>query len=521
VAPLLTVRSISRHYGNVIACDAVDLSIGEGEVHGLIGENGAGKSTLVKMIYGLVRPDAGRIVFNHQKLHNHSPVIARRAGVSLVFQHFALIDALTVFENVRLSLSDEGDLLLLRGRLEALAQKYSLHVDMDRTVSTLSVSEKQRIEILRCLLQSPRLLMMDEPTSVLTPQEIEGLLTLIGQIAADGCSVLFISHKLREVKSVCDRMTVMRKGRVVHHGDVEQVDVETMAEHMIGTRLQNANAKAETSDTTEILTVRGLNQSRRLDTEIALTDVNLTLRRGEILGIAGVAGNGQNELLEALSGERRSSISSSISLEGTAIGKLGPAERRRRGLCFVPEDRLGHGSVATMNLVENTILTTWDRAENRSLGLLRYERARQFAQNIIKHFDVRTSGVKDQANQLSGGNLQKFIIGREVLKNPQVLVVAHPTWGVDAAAALAIRAALIEVARQGAGVIVVSQDLDELLDISNRLVVMNSGNVSEALSTEAVDAAEIGMLMAGNRAQSGTKSSVDVTQTGSGHALAN
>jgi len=504
VAPLLTVRSITRHYGSVIACDAVDLSIGEGEVHGLIGENGAGKSTLVKMIYGLVRPDAGRIVFNHQPLQNHSPLTARRAGVSLVFQHFALIDALTVFENVRLSLRDEGGLQLLRRRLEALAEKYSLHVDMDRTVSTLSVSEKQRIEILRCLLQSPRLLMMDEPTSVLTPQEIERLLKLIGQIAADGCSVLFISHKLREVKSVCDRITVMRKGRVVHHGNIEDVDVETMAEHMIGTRLQAANARAETADTTAILTVSGLNQSRRLDTEISLSNVNLTLRRGEILGIAGVAGNGQYELLEALSGERRNSPASSISLDGTAIAKLGPAERRRLGLCFVPEDRLGHGSVATMNLVENTVLTTWDGEENRSLGLIRYDRARQFAENIINQFDVRTGGVKDQAMQLSGGNLQKFIIGREVMKKPRVLIVAHPTWGVDAAAALAIRTALIEVARQGAGIIVVSQDLDELLEIANRLVVMNAGSISAALNAETVDATRIGMLMAGDSTQTGS-----------------
>jgi len=496
-----------------VACESIDLSIGVGEIHGLIGENGAGKSTLVKIIYGLVRPDSGSVKFNQHPISDHKPSDAKRAGISLIFQHFALIDSLTVFDNVRLGLSGDGDLSDLRGRLLALAKKYALHIDVDRRVSTLSVSEKQRIEILRCLLQAPKLLMMDEPTSVLTPQEIDRLLKLIRQIARDGCSVLFISHKLHEVKSICQRITIMRKGQLVHHGDVSDIDVEQMAEYMIGTRLKAASVKSEVTASKQLLSLTALNLADRGDSEVSLTDIHLTLGIGEILGIAGVAGNGQNEFLETLSGERRPIETSAITLEGEPIGHLGTSQRRRRGLCFVPEDRLGHGSVASMNLTDNVVLTGWDSAEFSGYGLIRYGRASLLAESIIQRFDVRTNGIEDLAGQLSGGNLQKFIVGREILHNPRILVIAHPTWGVDAAAALAIRSALVEIARDGAGVIVVSQDLDELFEITNHIAVLNNGRLSEKLDTATVNASEIGMLM-------GADSKVSVAKD-DGHALAN
>lgn len=493
---LLDVRAVTKRYQSVTACDEVDIEVRAGEIHGLIGENGAGKSTLVKMIYGLARPDAGTIAFAGRPLVEHHPVMARRMGISLVFQHFALFEPLTVLENIRLGLADDLDFDVLRERLDDIATRYALQIDLHRTVRSLSVSEKQRIEILRCLLQSPKLLMMDEPTSVLTPQEIENLLHLIRKIATNGCSVLFISHKLHEVKRICDRVTVMRRGKVVFAAKATDVDVETMAENMIGARLQGTKQRSRLSGRETLLKVDGLSQSAAGESEVELRNIKLEVNAGEVVGVAGIAGNGQNELLAALSGERTSAQAESIMLADRAIGHLGPAARRQVGLGFVPEDRLGHGCVPALSLVENVMLTAWERPGFSKNKLLRLDRAKALAAQVVESFDVRTPGVSNNAAQLSGGNLQKFIVGREVLQQPRLLIVAHPTWGVDAAAATAIRSALIQLAADGAGVLVVSQDLDELMEVANRIIVINNGQISKPIDNENVDAAEIGLLMA-------------------------
>lgn len=513
MSSLLDVKAVSKRYNSLAACTNVDISIGKGEIHGLIGENGAGKSTLVKMIYGLVRPDAGTIKFDGDPLIEHHPIVARRKGISLVFQHFALFEPLTVLENVRLGLSDDVEYAVLRDRLSEISARYALEIDVDRTVSSLSVSEKQRIEIVRCLLQSPRLLMMDEPTSVLTPQEIEHLLRLMAKIADDGCAILFISHKLHEVKRSCDRLTVMRRGQVVFNAQASAVDVETMAEHMIGSSLQAAGHKAQYQGRANLLKVAGLNQPASGDNDVELQDMAFEINAGEIVGIAGIAGNGQNELLAALSGEQVNPVAGSIKLKGQSVAQFGPGMRRQAGLNYVPENRMGHGSVPSMSLVENVVLTAWDQPGFTRFKLLYYEKARAFAKKIIEQFDVRTPGSSNLASQLSGGNLQKFIVGREILLQPDVLIIAHPTWGVDAAAAMAIRTALVTLAADGAGVLVFSQDLDELMEIANRIIVINNGRLSDSTNTEDVTAADIGLLMAAE------KHSPEFSSTA--HALAN
>lgn len=493
--PLLALAGITKRFPGTLANDAVDLTVKAGEIHALLGENGAGKSTLVKIIYGVLKPDAGVIRWKGEAVSIADPGAARRLGIGMVFQHFSLFEALTVTENIALGLSEAKDRVALRERVVEVSTRYGLPLDPDRAVHDLSVGERQRIEIVRCLLQNPRLLIMDEPTSVLTPQEAERLFETLRGLAAEGCAVLYISHKLEEIRALCHAATIMRLGKVVAHCDPHEESARRLAELMIGSSVTPPTAHRRNPGPVR-LAVDGLSVASEQQFGTDLSDIRFQVRAGEILGIAGIAGNGQGELMAALSGEVRTAAAA-VRIDGTPAGALGPRERRALGACFVPEERNGHGAVGSMSLSENGFLSGHVRRMLARIGLIDRPKTTGFAAEVISRFDVRTTGPQALARALSGGNLQKFVVGREVLQAPGLLVVAQPTWGVDAGAAAAIHQAILDLAEAGAAVVVISQDLDEILSLCDSIAVIAGGRLSPARSVAGVSVAEIGLLMEG------------------------
>ncbi|TFG85307.1 MAG: ABC transporter ATP-binding protein [Hyphomicrobiales bacterium] len=511
--PRLDVHGVSKRFPGVLANDRVDFAVRPGEIHAPLGENGAGKSTLVKMIYGVLQPDEGTIHWNGQPVSVADPRAARRLGIGMVFQHFSLFEAMTVLENIALGLDGVRDMRALAGRVSEVSRTYGLALDPHRAVYTLSVGERQRIEIVRCLLQDPELLIMDEPTSVLTPQEVERLFETLRQLASEGCSILYISHKLREIKALCHRATILRNGRVVAECDPSAETAATMARIMIGEEVRTVTRRAGGDTGAARLVVEGLDLRSEELHGVDLRNISFAVRAGEIFGIAGVAGNGQGELQRTLSGERLAQRPEVVRVDGRPAGRLSAGARRRLGVCSVPEERNGHAAVPGMSLVENAVLSGHHRLNLVSSIFIRTGAARRFAESVVRAFDVRTPGTAASAGRLSGGNLQKFVVGREVLQNPGVLVVSQPTWGVDAGAAATIHQALADLAREGAAVVVISQDLDELLAITDRLAVINVGVLSNALVTAEASVAEIGLLMGGIHGSDAAPSA-----SGAGHA---
>ncbi|WP_237215067.1 ABC transporter ATP-binding protein [Falsiroseomonas oryziterrae] len=496
--PLIEAQQIVKRFGSLVANDHVDLTVAAGEVHALLGENGAGKSTLVKMLYGLLQPDEGRILWRGEKLVLNGPRDARRAGIGMVFQHFSLFEAMTVAENVALALDGEEPLPRIAARLAEVSRAYGLPLEPRREVWQLSVGERQRIEIVRCLMQDPQLLILDEPTSVLTPQEAEGLFATLGKIRAEGRAVLYISHKLEEVRRICEAATILRGGKVVARCDPRQESAASLARMMVGTEVGSVRHDAAEPTGPVRLSVSALSMPPAEAHGVALKDISLTLHRGEILGIAGVAGNGQDELFAALSGERLAPRAESVALDGTAVGREDINARRRRGAAFVPEERLGHAAAPRFSLSENALVS--GHAANGFVrgGFVERGRMLGWVDAVTKAFDVRKGPRDPEARALSGGNLQKFVVGREILRKPAVLVVAQPTWGVDAGAAQLIRQALVDLAKEGAAVLVISQDLDELLEIADRIAVIFHGRLSQAMPVQGLTREALGLLMGGS-----------------------
>jgi simple sugar transport system ATP-binding protein len=492
---LLSLRGLTKAYPGVVANSDVSFDIGVGEVHALLGENGAGKSTLVKMIYGLVKPDSGTMTLRGAPYAPAEPRAARADGIAMVFQHFSLFDALNVAENIALGMEHPPAMRDLARQIREVSETYGLPIDPARIVGDLSAGERQRVEIIRCLLQDPKLLIMDEPTSVLTPQEVDILFRTLRKLSAEGTSILYISHKLEEIRALCDQATVLRLGRKVGECDPRATTARAMAELMVGNTLITPERAAR--DFAEVtLALEGVSVRSPSAFGTALKDIRLQVRKGEILGIGGVAGNGQDELLGVLSGEILTEANA-VRLDGRGIGRDGPNARRALGLLCAPEERLGHAAAPDMSLTENAMLTGAVREKLDNRGFLRWRAARAFAERIIAEFDVRTPGPGNAARSLSGGNLQKFVIGREVLQRPGVLVVNQPTWGVDASAAAAIRQSLLDLASGGAAVICISQDLDELMEISDRFATLNEGRLSEPRPTASLSVEEIGLMMGG------------------------
>ncbi len=493
--PLLSIRGLTKAYPGVIANNNVSFEIGAGEVHALLGENGAGKSTLVKMIYGLVKPDSGEMLLRGAPFAPAEPRAARADGIAMVFQHFSLFDALNVAENIALGMEDPPAMRDLAARIRDVSEAYGLPLDPFRTVGDLSAGERQRVEIIRCLLQDPKLLIMDEPTSVLTPQEVEILFETLRKLRSEGTSILYISHKLEEIRALCDAATILRLGQNVGSCVPRETSARDMAEMMVGSTLHTPERAGR--DLGEVaLDVSGLSMPAPSAFGTALKNVHLEVRMGEVLGIGGVAGNGQDELLSVLTGEV-ATPADAVKLLEQPVGRLGPRARRALGLLTAPEERLGHAAAPGMSLTENALLTGSVREGLERHGFLRWGAARGFAERIIDAFDVRTPGPGTAAGALSGGNLQKFVIGREVLQDPKVLVVNQPTWGVDAAAAASIRQAILDLAAKGCAVVCISQDLDELMEISDRFAALNEGRLSAPRPTQGLSVDEIGLMMGG------------------------
>jgi general nucleoside transport system ATP-binding protein len=492
----LELRGIRKAYPAVVANDDISLRVAPGEIHAVVGENGAGKSTLMKIIYGIVQPDRGEMLWNGREVVIGSPAEAQRLGIGMVFQHFALFDTLTVAENIALAMPTKTQMSVLSDQITSVASKYGLPVDPSRHIYTMSVGERQRVEIIRALLQKPGMLILDEPTSVLTPQAVEKLFETLRQVAAEGCSLLYISHKLNEIQSLCDSATILRGGRVTGTCAPKQETPASIARMMIGEDLPHYRTATKSATGRTRLEMADLSLPTGDPFGTALVNVGLKIAGGEILGIAGVSGNGQRELMSVLSGEHRLADQAAIKLDGNDIGHLGPSERRALGLCSVPEDRLGQGSVPTISLADNVLLTANRDGATRA-GLIQHDWIESYAQRCITSFDVRCSGPEAQAASLSGGNLQKFIIGREILQEPVVLIVAQPTWGVDVGAALVIRQALLDLRDRGAAILVISEELDELFEIADRIAVIAGGRLSEGVARELTNRDGIGLAMTG------------------------
>ncbi len=492
--PRLELTGITRRYPGVLANDAIDLTVGVGEIHALLGENGAGKSTLSRIIVGLVRPDAGTIRWEGEPVAIASPAEARTLGIAMVFQHFSLFESLTVADNLALTLPRQRADAALAARIRAVSAEYGLAVDPAREVHSMSVGERQRVEILRCLLQSPKLLIMDEPTSVLAPQAVEALFATLRRLAAEGMSVLYISHKLDEIRALCDHATVLRDGRVVGECDPRRESAASLARMMVGSDFP-APRRAGTAPGPVRLSLRGLSLAADDPFGTALERVDLEVRGGEIVGIAGISGNGQRELAAAVAGERLVAAAS-LAIDGADAGAEGVKARRARGLAYVPEERLGCGAVPEMPLADNVLLTVAGGDLVRH-GLVDHRAAEASARATLAGFNVRAEGPRAPAETLSGGNLQKFIVGREIRKSPRLLLVAQPTWGIDVGAAAAIRQALIDLAAGGAAILVISEDLDELFEICDRIAVLARGRLSAPVATRDTDAASIGLMLAG------------------------
>jgi ABC-type uncharacterized transport system ATPase subunit len=491
----LTLRQITKKYPSVVANDGVDLDVRPGEIHAILGENGAGKSTLMKIIYGAVKPDAGRMLWNGREVHIANPAAARQLGIAMVFQHFSLFDTLTVVENIALGLPADTKLDRLGEQIEATARQYGLELEPQRHVHTLSVGECQRVEIVRALLARPQLLILDEPTSVLTPQAVDKLFNTLRKLASDGCSILYISHKLDEIRELCHTCTVMRAGKVTGVCDPRRETAASLSRMMIGAEPPAIKSVPRPAGE-KMLAVRNLSLAKSHPFATALADINFDLHAGEILGIAGVSGNGQQELLAALSGEDIRAAADAISMKGEPIGRLNAAARRLRGLGFVPEERLGRGAVPDLSLAQNVLLSHQTSATVQ-WGLVKFGAINQIASSIISRFKVKAAGPHATAGSLSGGNLQKYIVGREVMRDPKVLIVAQPTWGVDVGAAAQIRAELVALRDAGCALLVISEELDELFEISDRMMVIAKGRVSPSIKRSEANIDQIGQWMSG------------------------
>jgi simple sugar transport system ATP-binding protein len=493
--PRLELLNVTKRYPGVVACSEVSLSVMPGEIHAVLGENGAGKSTLMKIIYGAVKADSGTLLFNGHEANVASPAQARRLGIGMVFQHFSLFETLSVVENIALVLDEPFDLKALAVRVKAVSERYGLPLDPGRMVHSLSVGERQRVEIVRCLLQDPKLLILDEPTSVLTPQAVEKLFETLRQLASEGVSILYISHKLHEIQVLCDRATIIRHGKVTGEAIPRQETAASLARLMIGRELPVCQAPAYAGDKRTVLAVEGLSLESDDPFGTNLTDISFTVGAGEILGIAGISGNGQAELMAALSGETTGE-KHAIHLEGEAVGHLNAGQRRNKGLVFVPEERLGRGAVPPFSLSHNALLTA-HRKGMKNWGLVRYSKAREFADKCVARFDVRCNSASDDARSLSGGNLQKFIVGREIMLKPKVMIVAQPTWGVDVGASAVLRQALLDLSRNGVAIVLISEELEELFEISDRIAVLAQGRLSPARAKAETNAESVGMMMSG------------------------
>ncbi|MBC8225406.1 ABC transporter ATP-binding protein [Candidatus Bathyarchaeota archaeon] len=502
MAPAVEMRGITKTFPGVTANDDIDFTVEKGEIHGLLGENGAGKTVLMSVLYGLYRPDAGETYIDGERAEIESPAAAMSLGIGMVHQHFMLVPSLTVAENVVLGrepakngLIDEGEML---ERVRASCTKYRLDVDVEAPIHTLSVGVQQKVEILKALHRGADILILDEPTAVLTPQEAEDLFRAVRSLRDQGKTVIFISHKLREVLSICDRITVLKRGKVVGTVAASETDMGELAEMMVGRRVVYSFEKAEVAPGEAVLSVEGLEalDDRGVPT---LRGVDLEVRGSEILGLAGVEGNGQTELVEALMGLREAKAGR-VSLCSTDITRASSYERIRAGVSHIPEDRHKRGFIPDFTVTENLILGSHREARFTRRGfVIDYEAAASHSQALVEDYSIATPGVGTHAGNLSGGNQQKVIVAREFDRDPRLVIAAQPTRGLDVGATEYVRKKLLEMRDGGSAVLLVSADLDEIWALSDRIAVIYEGRIVAVREPAETDETELGLLMTGGR----------------------
>ena len=496
--PAVAARDVTKRFPGIVANDGVTLEVRQGEVHALLGENGAGKTTLCNVLVGLYRPDGGQVEVRGRPTWFRSPRDAHEAGIFMVHQHFRLVQPLTVAENVLLGWSGRHDGLWFTPRriepeVAGIAERFAMPIDPHARIWQLSVGEQQRVEILKALYRNATILILDEPTAVLTPQEVEQLFATLREMTAGGATVVFISHKLPEVLAVSDRVTVLRGGKVVGTVQTAESDARSLAHMMVGRDivLTRKGASGRTIGDT-VLELKGVSATSDLGTP-ALDDVSFAVGAGEVLGVAGVAGNGQRELAEVIAGERPRT-SGSVAIAGS-VQRGTPWEAIEAGLGYVPEERMGVGVAPGLSIADNLILKSY-RAKG-SGPLLHAKQITRNATDLIERFDIRAPGPKTRARELSGGNIQRLLLARELSRDPRVLVAASPTRGLDVAATDSVRTLLVESSARGVGVLLISEDLDEILDLSDRILVMYRGRVAGILDRDDAEVDRIGLLMAG------------------------
>jgi simple sugar transport system ATP-binding protein len=499
--PLLALRGISKAFGRLQANREVDLTLGRGEVLGLLGENGAGKTTLMNILFGLYAADAGTISVDGQLLAIHGPADALAAGVGMVHQHFHLVERHSVLEN--LMVGERGrrgrlDRPGARKRLGAIGARFGLRLEAERPVSELSVGEQQRLEIIKALFRGARVLILDEPTSVLTPQETQGLFAAIRAMAGAGVGVIFISHKLDEVRAITDRIAVMRQGAMVAVIDTTQeLSNRRLAELMCGHELAPP-AKRPMAAGRVLLRLDRVSAGGRPGHRLALSDVSLELRGGEVLGIAGVSGNGQRELAEVIAGIL-DPVDGRIEVDGKEVTRPSPKTMQALGVADIPEDRIGAGLLTGLPLSDSMALPRIDQTQFSRRGILRRGAIRGFVTEQIARFGIKTAGPEARTGTLSGGNLQKALLARELAWDPLVLVAAQPTRGLDVAAQEFVHGQFLDLRARGRAVLVISEDLEELFTVCDRIAVMFEGRVIGLLDAAAATVQRVGLLMAGVR----------------------
>lgn len=495
----MEMRDIVKRFPGVLACDHVSFDVRAGEVHALLGENGAGKSTLMKILYGLYHQDEGDIVLNGKVVKIDSPTNAIELGIGMIHQHFMLVDTLTVTENVALGLqSSRGpvlDLDKVAARIRELSAKYGLQVNPNAPVWTLAVGERQRVEIIKALYRGAALLILDEPTAVLTPQEVDELFVILKQMAADGHSLIFISHKLHEVIALCDRITVLRDGKPAGSVANENVTRNALARMMVGRDVLLDRKRAPVTVGDVKLALNNVS-ALGVTGQPALRDVSLEVRAGEILGVAGVSGNGQRELAEVIAG-LRPMTGGAIKMLGKDVSTWSPGERTEAGFSYIPEERMHDGVIQQFSVADNLILQDHTRPPFSRGIFLNFKTIAQKSRELVMEYRVKTPSVDTPVKSLSGGNIQKVVMARELARDPGVLVAAQPTRGVDIGATEYIHQRLLDQRAHGTATILISEDLDEVLALSDRIAVLYEGRVMGIVQRDATNAEELGLMMAG------------------------
>lgn len=501
VPPVVELKGITKRFPGIVANDSISLQLKKGEIHALLGENGAGKSTLMNILFGLYQPDEGSIEVNGQPVTIDSPNKAIDLGIGMVHQHFKLVQPFTVTENIILGMEPKKGLNInhksASRKVKELSEQYGLKINPNAKIQDISVGMQQRVEIVKTLYRGADILIFDEPTAVLIPQEIRELMIIMKRLVAEGKSIILITHKLKEIMEIADTVTIIRRGKVIDTVHVGETSAEQLAEKMVGRQVSFKVDKQPAKPDSPILEVKGVTTKNKEGVN-ALNGISFHVKAGEILGIAGVDGNGQSELIEALTGLRKID-DGSIKVKGQEIANQRPRMISESGVSHIPEDRHKHGLVLDFAMNENMVLQTYFHKEYSRNGFLNYDAINKQAQRLIEKFDVRTPGLETKARSLSGGNQQKAIIAREIDKDPDFLIAAQPTRGLDVGAIEFVHKELIEQRDKGKAVLLVSFELDEILNVSDRIAVIYEGQIVGEVLPDQTNDQELGLMMAGSK----------------------